>query len=78
VENKSSVAPFITPYRYLVYSLQENILKSQVWGLSEHPEQGMIFELPTPDGNFRGFKLWQSPVMEEGLSMKYPQIKMVT
>lgn len=36
---------------------------------------GSVLSLPTPDGKFARFALVESPVMEAGLAVKYPQIR---
>lgn len=36
---------------------------------------GHIFSLPMPDGSIQRFKIVESPVMEEKLALKYPDIK---
>lgn len=34
-----------------------------------------MIELPMPDGNFQKFMVAESPVMEQGLAVRYPEIK---
>ena len=79
VSTKSKLSePFIAPSQFQVYSLKTNILKAHIWNLSDIPENGEILELPVPDGSFRSFRIWQSPMMEDGLASKYPEIKTYT
>ncbi len=63
------------PKNYLVYTFDEALLKMQMFGLSTDAADGMVIELPMPDGSFRSFKVWQCPMMEDELAAKYPDIK---
>ncbi|MES2703318.1 MAG: zinc-dependent metalloprotease family protein [Bacteroidota bacterium] len=65
----------IHPTSFLVYTMDEAALKLQMWNLSTDPAEGMIVSLPMPDGTYRDFKVWQSPMMEAELAAKYPEIK---
>lgn len=66
------------PTNYLVYRLNESPLKLQMWNLSSDPMEGMIITLPQPDGKFRDFKIWQTPMLPQDLSVKYPDIRTFT
>src|ERR1043165_4723247 len=66
------------PSRFLVYTLDEAPLKLQMWNLSENPAEGTIVQLPLPDGSYRDFKVWQTPMMPDVLAAKYPSIKTFT
>ncbi len=66
------------PERFLVYTMDEATLKFLMWNLSTDPQEGMIVNLPQPDGSFRDFKVWQTPMMPEVLAAKYPDIKTFT
>ena len=66
------------PKDYLVLTLNEPWLKAQMMSLSTDPKDGMIVELPMPDGTYRNFTVWQDPMMEEPLGMQYPDIKTFT
>jgi hypothetical protein len=35
----------------------------------------VVFSLPMPDGTFSRFNILESPIMEEGLAVKFPEIK---
>lgn len=80
-------APFTTknmrswiPTEYRALNLQRQNMKDF---LSKVPHQNKvevtkstaILTLPMPDGSFQQFHLVESPVMEEGLAAKYPEIK---
>ncbi len=73
----SSQMPF-RPGAYLTFTLDETSLKSQMFHLSTDPANGAIISLPMPDGNFRKFKVWQTPMMPSELSAKYPEIRTFT
>jgi len=66
------------PTNYLVYTFDEELLKTQMFSLSTDPNEAMIVELPMPDGNFRNFKAWQDPMLPDELAAKYPDIKTFT
>ena len=68
----------MSPEKYLVYTLDEATLKLQMWGLAEDPAQAMIVSLPMPDGTYRDFSVWQTPMMPQELANKYPDIKTFT
>jgi hypothetical protein len=63
------------PDHFMVYTMNEPAVKLQLWSLSTDPAEGMIMSLPMPNGGFRDFKVWQSPMMDEALAAKYPDIK---
>jgi len=66
------------PEKYLVYNLDELNLKVRMQNLSGDPAEGIIISLPLPDGSFRDFKVWQTPMMPDVLAAKYPEIKTFT
>ncbi len=63
------------PLKYKVFTFNESWIKIQMFGLSVNPDEGMIVELPMPDGTFRSFKVWQSPMMHDEMAARYPEIK---
>lgn len=63
------------PKVFKVYSANTTSLHSMLSSLPVEELQAQIMELPSPDGSFRTFKVWQSPMMEEALAAKYPNIK---
>ena len=69
---------YLFPEKAQTYVLNTSALTTQLLSLKELPEQGKIFDLPTPDGRTRSFKVWQTPMMEPALATKYPQIKTFT
>ncbi len=66
------------PERFLVFTMDEVTLKFLMWNLSTDPQEGMIVTLPQPDGSFRDFKVWQTPMMPDVLAAKYPDTKTFT
>lgn len=38
-------------------------------------KKGIIIPIPMPDGRLENFEIWQSPIMEEGLARRYPNIQ---
>ena len=70
--------PYMSPRKYLVYSLTTAYLKQVLFTLSNNPNAGQIIELPMPDGTIRDFMVWQTPMMPDDLAAKYPNIKTFT
>jgi hypothetical protein len=68
----------IVPSKYQVYQLSTQYLKNLLFGVSENPDNAILIELPTPDGTIKSFRVWQDPIMEEGLAQKYPDFKTFT
>ncbi|MFI5195457.1 MAG: zinc-dependent metalloprotease [Chitinophagales bacterium] len=66
------------PSGFLVYTLDEPTLKLQMWNLSANPNEGITITLPMPDGSFRDFIVWQTPMMPDDLAARYPDIKTFT
>lgn len=63
------------PNSFLVYKLDETLLRTQLFALSSSPSDAVIFSLPMPDGSSRSFKVWESPVMPGQLAAKFADIK---
>lgn len=66
------------PVSYKVYTFNESWLKLQMFNLSTNESEGMVIDLPLPDGAYRSFKVWQSPMLTAGMAAKYPEIKTFT
>ncbi len=67
----------VIPEQYEVFSLDVQGLKSY---LSKAPlefkkEQGLLLEIPAPEGEMKWFYVYESPVMEAEISARYPDIK---
>lgn len=69
----------IIPQIYRTFKLESIALQQileQAPAESMHLEvEGQLLKLPHPDGEVQRFQIYDSPVMEEGLAKKYPQIK---
>ncbi|WP_276131980.1 zinc-dependent metalloprotease family protein [Polluticoccus soli] len=57
-----------TAYRLQLTGMEQQLLSATI-------EKSIVVGLPTPDGRSRNFKVWDAPVMEDGLAAKYPRIK---
>ena len=66
------------PKNFMVYTLDEAPLKMQLNTLPNDPDNGQAISLPMPDGSFRDFIVWQTPMMPDVLANKYPEIKTYT
>jgi len=71
---------FILPTEYLAYKLDINTLQSSLINTplestKRNGTSGKLVSLPLPDGSFEDFMVYESPVMAEKLSAKYPNIK---
>ncbi len=71
----------IKPQLYRAGTVDETALKNFLWSLpaeetikTDH-NRTPVMELPMPDGRTARFHVWESPVMEPGLSAKFPEIK---
>ena len=53
-------------------SLLSNAPAEPVLGTSA---EGLEISLPTPDGNFKRYKVWYSPIMAPELAAQYPEIR---
>ncbi|XZF13886.1 reprolysin-like metallopeptidase [Chitinophagaceae bacterium MMS25-I14] len=68
----SSGKHLIQPGHFIPYYANIQALTAEMAGISEDPANAQIFNFPMPDGTFRSFRVWQTPVMEKGLSARYP------
>ncbi|MBL7777539.1 MAG: T9SS type A sorting domain-containing protein [Chitinophagales bacterium] len=70
----------ITPLRYKVADVQLLKLKTTLKAAPLENKNGLtvtnlFLTFPMPDGSTQKFKVYESPIMEKGLAMKYPEIK---
>ncbi|CAN5828002.1 hypothetical protein BH20ACI4_BH20ACI4_02310 [soil metagenome] len=56
-------------------ALQTILDKTPMEDLSSNRTSQTILTLPLPDGTFSRFRILESPIMEEGLAVKYPHLK---
>ena len=61
--------------QYLVYTADQSALKNFLFSLPGTPGQARVIELPLPNGTTRAFRVWEAPIMEDGLATRYPGIK---
>jgi len=66
------------PSSFLVYTVNEALLKLQMFNLSNDPAGGIVITLPLPNGTSEDFKVWQTPMMPDVLAAHYPEIKTFT
>lgn len=66
------------PTTFVSYSMNSPLLQTQLFSLPATSNQAQSILIPTPDGQFKAFMIWQSPMMEGSLNDKYPQIKTFT
>lgn len=66
------------PAHFVAYRLNESSLKMALWNASQDPAEATVLSLPLPDGSFREFKVWETPIMPQPLAAKYPQIRTFT
>lgn len=66
------------PKQYLVYTMDEANLKMQMITLSTDPAEAQIISLPTPDGGYRNFRVWQTPMLPAELAAQFPDISTYT
>lgn len=66
------------PVQFIAYALDEPVIKLALWNASQDPEEASVISLPMPDGSFREFRVWETPMMPQQLAAKYPQIKTFT
>lgn len=74
----SKDGPRMHPRNFLVYSLNTSYFKDLLFSLGSDPANATVVDLPMPDGSFRSFKVWQTPMMPSSLEQKYPGIKTFT
>lgn len=68
----------VKPSVYRTFSLQTEALKNLLATAGNTYETGVLIDLPGPDGKMLSFKVWQTPIMEQALADKYPQIRTYT
>jgi hypothetical protein len=66
------------PSEYLVYQVNVSALKAQLWALSQSYTDAQVMSLPMPDGSFREFRVWETPMMPASLAAQYPDIRTFT
>jgi subtilisin-like proprotein convertase family protein len=67
-----------TPERFAAFSLDQSGMANYLLNAPaefDDDAAALLIDLPMPAGKTRAFKVFYSPVMEEGLAAKYPQIR---
>ncbi|MBS1643957.1 MAG: T9SS type A sorting domain-containing protein [Bacteroidetes bacterium] len=72
------VAPILPAERFRSFQTDEQELQGFLQACTQTPQQAQIISLPSPEGTFREFRIWESSMMEPGLALKYPFIKTYT
>ncbi len=60
---------------FLVFALDETMLRSQLTAASTTSRIAQTIELPLPDGSFRQFRIWQTALLPGKLAAKYPELQ---
>lgn len=63
---------------YTVFSLDQNAMKSFLFGLSTDPAKAQTILIPTPDRQYKSFHIWKTPLLEEPLASQHPEIQTFT
>ncbi len=66
------------PSTYELYSLNFNALKSQLQNAplaSNNMQSNVIVAFPNSNGEIQNYRIYEAPIMEAGLSAKFPDIK---
>lgn len=66
------------PSEYLVYKADVAALKAMLWAIPQGYDNARIVEMPMPDGTFRAFRVWETPMMPASLAAQYPDIRTFT
>jgi hypothetical protein len=70
--------PALQPAAYRIFTASEDALKSYLQNVPEDYTQAREIMLPTPEGGYRSFRIWNTPMMEAPLALKYPEITTYT
>ncbi len=70
--------PMLVPDEYRNVIIDENTLAAYLSDVGPDENAPHEIDLPQPDGTFRSFYIWETPVMEQPLYSKYPQIRTYT
>lgn len=66
------------PDKYNVFALDIKAIRQELATLSVNANDAQVLALPTPTGTYRSFKVWQTPVLDNGIATRYPAIKTFT
>jgi hypothetical protein len=68
----------IIPQKFNAFLLNDATAQSILSSLGSDPANAQVLDLPTPDGGYRSFRVWQSDLMDKALAARYPMIKTFT
>ena len=69
------------PSKYALYSLKLNLLKSRLLQAplaSGNSSSNVIIPFPNPKGELEDYKIYEAPIMEQGLADKFPNLNTYT
>lgn len=66
------------PSNYSIVKLDQDGIKALLAKAGTTFETGVELSLPNHEGTFKTFKVWQTPVMEDGLQALHPEIRTYT
>ncbi|RYD52210.1 MAG: hypothetical protein EOP52_08550 [Sphingobacteriales bacterium] len=73
-----SGVPRIRAEKYITYQLQTTLLTQKLVAAPQNPEKGILVELPQPDGQFKTFRIWETPISFGAFYEKYPGLRTYT
>jgi len=68
----------LQPEQYRIFILDQEAMRGLLNSLQPGSRQTSIIQLPSPDGANRNFKIWNTPVLPEGLQSRYTTIRTFT
>ena len=66
------------PREYKIIQLDHIGIKQLLAKAGTSVETGVNIDIPTPDGGFKTFKVWNTPVMESEIAAQFPDIQTYT
>ena len=66
------------PANYSIVQLDQDGIRALLQKAGTSIETAVELSLPTHEGTFKTFKVWQTPVMEDELQANYPEIRTYT
>ncbi len=74
----SNTQMLANPSEYLIYSLDEATIKTFMFSLKEGYDNAQFISLPYPDGTYREFRVWNTPIFADEGNELYPYIVTIT
>jgi hypothetical protein len=80
IQNKLSTSGSFIPNNYLAFELNKEVFfqklqHAQNESFKNSPNAGLVLSFPNSKGSLEDFLVYESPIFEEGLGLKYPSIK---